>query len=146
MKTNNSFERLGLLSQEILAEKNTLSLHWIPYYNLLVLAFGLLLLNSKWLCPPGIQLQLPEATTSVALQTPYPLNHVIMVDERGFIFFERKVYDFEHLEDLFLDSIDTEEVLWLIIDKSIAWEKVLKLFEQAHFRGYKNVQLAVATQ
>ena len=146
MKANNSFERLGLLSQEILAEKNTLSLHWIPYCNVLVLAFGLLLLSSKWLCPPGIQLQLPTATTSVALQTPHPLNHAIIVDARGFIFFERKVYDFEHLEDLFSNPIETEEVLWLIIDKSIAWEKVLKLFEHAHFRGYKSVQLAVATQ
>lgn len=146
MKTTNSFERLGLLSQEILAEKTTFPLQWVPYCNLLVLVFGVLLLSSKWLCPPGIQLQLPTATTSVALQTPYPLNHAIIVDARGFIFFERKVYDFEHLEDLFSGSLDTEEVLWLIIDKHIAWEKVLKLFEQAHFHGYKSVQLAVATQ
>lgn len=146
MKATNSFERLNLLSQEILAEKNIFPLQWIPYCNLLVLAFGLLLLSSKWLCPPGVQLQLPTATTSVALQTAYPLNHAIIVDGRGFIFFERKVYDFEHLEDLFSDPIDTEEVLWLIIDKRIAWEKVLKLFEHAHFRGYKSVQLAVAMQ
>ena len=146
MKATNSFERLGLLPQEILAEKSFLPLYWIPYCNMLVLAFCLVLLSSKWLCPPGIQLQLPTATTAVALQTPYPLRNAIIVDARGFIFFERKVYDFEHLEDLFLDPIDTEDVLWLIIDKSIAWEKVLKLFEQAHFHGYKSVQLAVATQ
>ena len=146
MKINNFFERLGLLSQEVLAEKNTLLLPWVPYCNLLVLAFSLCLLSSKWLCPPGIQLQLPTATTSVALRTPYPLKHAIIVDARGFIFFDRNVYDFEHLEDLFSDPIDTEEVLWLIIDKHIAWEKVLKLFEQAHFHGYKSVQLAVATQ
>ena len=92
MKTTNSFERLGLLSQEILAGKNTLPLQWVPYCNLLVLAFGILLLSSKWLCPPGIQLQLPTATSSVALQTAYPLNHAIIVDERGFIFFERNLY------------------------------------------------------
>ena len=146
MKANNSFERLSLLSEEILVERNTLPLYWVPYCNVLVLAFGLVLLSSKWLCPPGVQLQLPTATSSVALQTPYPLKHAIIVDARGFIFFERKVYDFEHLEDLFSDPIDTENVLWLIIDKHITWEKVLKLFEQAHFHGYKSVQLAVATQ
>lgn len=146
MKVTNSFERLNLLSEEILAEKNMLPLQWIPYCNLLVLAFGLFLLSSKWLCPPGIQLQLPAATSSGALQTPYPLKRAIVVDARGFIFFERKVYNFDHLEELFSDPIDSEEVLWLIIDKHIAWEKVLKLFEHAHFRGYKSVQLAVATQ
>lgn len=146
MKTINSFECLGLLPQEILAEKNTFPLHWIPLGNLFVLIFGLLLLSSKWLCPPGIQLQLPMVTTSVALQTPYPLDRVVIVDERNFIFFERKVYDFEHLDVLFSEPINTEEVLWLVIDKSIMWEKVLKLLEHAHIRGYKSVQLAVATQ
>lgn len=146
MKANNSFERLELLSQEILTEKNIFSLHWIPFCNLFVLIFGLFLLSSKWLCPTGIQLQLPTVISSIALQTPHPLNHFAIIDENGSIFFKRKVYDFEHLENLFMEPVDTEEVLWLIIDKKTTWGNVLKLLEHAHLHGYKTVQLAVGTQ
>ena len=72
MKSVNTLELLGLNAQLELSEANSLSLEWVPYVNLLVLMFGLVLLNSRWLCPPGVQLQSPKVSTASAYETALP--------------------------------------------------------------------------
>ena len=143
MKTSNSFELLELRSCLERSEANTLPLNWVPFVNVLVIGLGLFLLSSKWLCPPGLQLFLPKVSTlEMAYQTSLPLMDVLILDQNMRIFYNRKLYNFDQIKQLFKNA-DIKQGLVLQIDKSIALEYVLILMEQAHACGYKTVQIAV---
>lgn len=143
MKTSNSFEQLELRSYLEHSENNSLPLNWVPFVNVLVLGLGLFLLSSKWLCPPGLQLFLPKVSTfGMAYQSALPLTDVLILDQNMRIFYNRKLYNFDQVKQLFKNS-SAKQGLILQIDKSIALEYVLILMEQAHACGYKTVQIAV---
>lgn len=143
MKTSNSFEPLELRSHLEYLDVNSLPLNWVPFVNVLVLGLGLFLLSSKWLCPPGLQLFLPKVSTSeMAYQSALPITDVLILDQDMRIFFNRKLYNFDQVKQLFKNS-DSKRCLTLQVDKSIALEYILILMEQAHACGYKTVQIAV---
>ena len=143
MKALNSFEPLELGSYLERSEVKSLSLDWVPFVNVLVLGLGLFLLSSKWLCPPGLQLFLPKISTlGIAYLSSLPLTDVLILDQNMRIFYNRKLYRFDQISQLFKNS-NAKAGLVLQIDKSIALEHVLALVEQARTWGYKTIQIAV---
>ena len=143
MKALNSFEPLELGSYLERSEVKSLSLDWVPFVNVLVLGLGLFLLSSKWLCPPGLQLFLPKISTlGIAYLSSLPLSDVLILDQNMRIFYNRKLYRFDQISQLFKNS-NAKAGLVLQIDKSIALEHVLALVEQARTWGYKTIQIAV---
>lgn len=140
MKAVNSLEPLGLNAQLKLSEANTLSLQWIPYVNLLALAFGLLLLNSRWLCPPGIQLQLPKTSVASAYGTALPIDDVLIIDADKRLFFHHRPYDFSQLEQLFLKK--KNDTLLLQADEHLPLAYVFQIMIVARKCGYRSIQLA----
>ena len=141
MKAVNSLEPLGLNAQLELSEANTLSLEWVPYVNLLVLAFGLLLLNSQWLCPPGIQLQLPKTSVASAYGTALPVGDVLIIDADKRLFFHHRPYDFSQLEQVF--SKKKNDTLLLQADKHLPLAYVLQIMTIAKKCGYLSIQLGM---
>ena len=141
MKSVNTLEPLGLNAQLELAEVNTLSLEWVPYLNLLVLMFGLVLLNSRWLCPPGVQLQLPKVSTVSAYGTALPAGDVLLMDADKRLFFRHKPYNFAELEQVF--SKKKSDSLLLKADERLSLGDVLHITISAKEHGYRSVQLAV---
>ena len=141
MKAVNNLEPLGLNAQLELSEANTLSLEWVPYVNLLVLAFGLLLLNSQWLCPPGIQLQLPKTSIAFAYGTALPVDDVLIVDADKRLFFHHRPYDFSQLEQVF--SKKKNDTLLLQADKHLPLAYVLQIMTIAKKCGYLSIQLGL---
>ena len=139
MKAVNSLEPLGLRAQLELSEANSLSLQWVPYVNLLALAFGLLLLNSQWLCPPGIQLKLPEISTALAYGTARPVDDVLIVDADKRLFFHHRPYDFSQLEQLF--SKKKNNALLLQADERLPLAYVLQIVIIARKCGYRAIQM-----
>lgn len=137
MKAVNSLEPLGLNAQLELSETNTLSLQWVPYVNLLALAFGLLLLNSRWLCPPGIQLQLPKTSVASAYGTALPVDDVLIIDADKRLFFHHRPYDFSQLEQLF--SKKKNDALLLQADEHLPLAYVLQIMTVARKCGYRSV-------
>ena len=133
MKAINSLEPLGLNAQLELSEANTTTLQWVPYINVLALAFGLLLLNSRWLCPPGIQLKLPQISVASAYRTALPVD-----DKR--LFFHHKPYDLSRLEQLFLKK--KTDFLLLKVDERLPLAIVLQIMTVARKHGYRSIQLA----
>ena len=144
MKAVNSLEPLGLNAQLKLSEANTLSLQWVPYVNLLVLAFGLLLLNSRWLCPPGIQLQLPKTSVTSAYGTALPVDDVLIVDADKRLFFHHKPYDFSQLEQVF--SKKKNNALLLQADERLPLAYVLQIMTVARKCGYRSIQLGTSVE
>ncbi len=145
MKAVNSFESLELRAHLDCSEADALPLEWVPFVNVLTLAFGLFLLSSKWLCPPGLQLFLPKVSNvSMAYHAALPLNDVLILDHDMRIFYNRKLYNFDQVDQLFKD-VRLKEGLVLQVDKSIALEYVLLVMVQAKLCGYKTVQIAVNT-
>lgn len=142
MKTVNSLELLGLNAQLELSEANTLSLQWVPYMNLLVLAFGLFLLNSRWICPPGIQLQLPKTSVASAYGTALPIDDVLIVDADKHLFFHHRPYDFSQLEQLF--SKKKNNALLLQADERLPLVYVLQIMTVAKKCGYRSIQLGMS--
>lgn len=142
MKLINSFERLGLLARLEMLEVNSLPLRWIPFVNVLTLGFGLFLLSSKWLCPPGVQIDLPKISSGVAYQSVMPMEDTLIVDHQSRVFFNRRFYDFNQLEHLF-DTKVVGDHLILQIDENINLKNILKIIEQAKISGYKSITIAV---
>ncbi len=143
MKLINSFERLGLLSQLELLNVNALPLRWVPFVNVLTLGFGLFLLSSKWLCPPGLQVSLPKVSSGTAYTSALPIGDVLMVDGQLRIFFNRKCYNFNQLEHLFDVRTCNIERLMLQVDESVALKNVLAIIDKAKVFGYKSVVVSV---
>ena len=141
MKAVNSLEPLGLNAQLELSEANTLSLEWVPYVNLLVLAFGLLLLNSRWLCPPGIQLQLPKTSVASAYGTALPVCDVLIIDADKRLFFHHRPYDFSQLEQVF--SKKKNDTLLLQADEHLPLAYVLQIMTIAKKCGYLSIQVGM---
>ena len=141
MKAVNSLEPLGLNAQLKRSEANALSLQWVPYVNLLVLAFGLLLLNSRWLCPPGIQLKLPEISTALAYGTALPVDDVLIVDADKRLFFHHRPYDFSQLEQVF--SKKKNDALLLQADERLPLAYVLQIMTVAGKCGYRSIQVGI---
>ena len=141
MKAVNSLEPLGLYAQLKLSEANTLSLQWVPYVNLLVLAFGLLLLNSRWLCPPGIQLQLPKTSIALAYGTALPVDDVLIVDADKRLFFHHRPYDFSQLEQVF--SKKKNDTLLLQADERLPLAYILQIMTVARKCGYRAIQVGI---
>ena len=139
MKAVNSLEPLGLRAQLELSEANTLSLQWVPYVNLLALAFGLLLLNSRWLCPPGIQLQLPKTSVALGYGTALPVDDVLIIDADKRLFFHHRPYDFSQLEQVF--SKKKNDTLLLQADEHLPLAYVLQIMTVARKCGYRSIQL-----
>jgi len=143
MKVINSFERLGLLSRLEMLEVNSLPLRWVPFVNVLTLGFGLFLLSSKWLCPPGIQMDLPTISSGVAYQSVIPMEDTLIVDRQSRVFFNRRFYDFNQLGHLFDTKESGTERLILQIDENVNLKNILKIVEQAKISGYKSITIAV---
>ena len=141
MKAVNSLEPLGLNAQLELSEANTLSLQWVPYVNLLALAFGLLLLNSQWLCPPGIQLQLPKTSVASAYGTALPVDDVLIIDADKRLFFHHRPYDFSQLEQVF--SKKKNDTLLLQADEHLPLAYVLQIMTIAKKCGYLSIQVGM---
>ena len=139
MKAVNSLEPLGLNAQLELSEANTLSLQWIPYVNLLALAFGLLLLNSRWLCPPGIQLQLPKTSIALAYGTALPVDDILIVDADKRLFFHHRPYDFSQLEQVF--SKKKNDALLLRADERLPLAYVLQIMTVTRKCGYRAIRV-----
>ena len=144
MKAVNSLEPLGLRAQLELSEANSLSLQWVPYVNLLALAFGLLLLNSRWLCPPGIQLQLPKTSVPSAYETALPVDDVLIVDADKRLFFRHRPYDFSQLEQVF--SKKKNDTLLLQADEHLPLAYVLQIMTVARKCGYRALQLGTSVE
>ena len=140
MKGVNSLEPLGLNAQLELSEANTTTLQWVPYINVLALAFGLLLLNSRWLCPPGIQLKLPQISVASAYRTALPVDDILIVDADKRLFFHHKPYDLSRLEQLFLKK--KTDFLLLKVDERLPLAIVLQIMTVARKHGYRSIQLA----
>lgn len=144
MKAVNSLEPLGLNAQLKRSEANSLSLQWVPYVNLLVLAFELLLLNSRWLCPPGIQLQLPKTSIASAYGTALPVGDVLIVDADKRLFFHHRPYDFSQLEQVF--SKKKNGALLLQADERLPLAYVLQIMTVARECGYLSIQISVSVR
>ena len=141
MKAVNSLEPLGLYAQLEFSEANTLSLQWVPYVNLLVLAFGLLLLNSQWLCPPGIRLQLPKTSVASAYGTALPVDDILIVDADKRLFFHHRPYAFSQLEQVF--SKKKNDALLLQADERLPLAYVFQIMTVARKCGYRAIQLGI---
>ena len=144
MKAVNSLEPLGLRAQLELSEANSLSLQWVPYVNLLALAFGLLLLNSRWLCPPGIQLQLPKTSVASAYGTALPVDDILIIDADKRLFFHHRPYNFSQLEQVF--SKKKNNVLLLQADGRLPLAYVLQIMTIARKCGYRAIQVGTSVE
>lgn len=142
MKTFNSFEPLSLRNYLENSTEKTLYLEWCPFVNIIVIGFGLLLLNSKWVCPPGVQVHLPKLESSLAYTTALPSDDVIVIDKDLRIFFKNRFSHLQQISSLFHNA-SGQDVLILKADDSVPIGYILKIFEQARASGYKTVQIAV---
>lgn len=141
MKFVNTLEPIGLRAQLEISEYSSFSLQWVPYVNLCVLALGMFLLSSKWLCPPGIPLETPSFHFSWSYQYALPAEEVLMVDAQSRIFFRHHLYDFSQREQAF--SAPIPRSLLLRLDKHLPFQQVLEILSTAKAQGVSSIQVAV---
>ncbi|MDR2396621.1 MAG: biopolymer transporter ExbD [Puniceicoccales bacterium] len=142
---HNSFEILGLLPQFELAETNKISLHWVPFVNLLTLALGITLLSSHWLCPPSLSLNLPKTSQSIAFTETYPTAATMTLDAEGRIFFNRKLYTQETFSQLFTKHFKSSALLFKV-DVKAPLEIMMQIVSNAYQHGCQRIQIAVNFQ
>ena len=145
MKTSNSFEPLALRNHLEEATEKTLHLDWCPFVNVVVIGFVLLLVSSKWVCPPGIQIHLPKIKSSLAYNTALPSEDVVVIDKDLRIFFNHRFFHSQQVESLFHGE-HGQDTLILMADAAVPLGYILKISEQARTNGYKAVQIAVDVQ
>ena len=145
MKTSNSFEPLALRNHLEDVTENALHLDWCPFVNLLVISFGLFLLSSKWVCPPGVQIHLPKIKSSLAYNTALPSEDVVVIDKDLRVFFNNRFFNSQQLGALFHKERH-QDTLVLKADDVVPIGYVLKISEQARTNGYKTIQIAVDAQ
>lgn len=143
MKRINTFESLGLSAALEQANAHLLPLQWVPWVNILSIGLGLFLSASRWLCPPGVQLDLPEVSTITAYQTVLPVGDVLLVDAEGRIFFHHKLYTWDQLSTIFDENHLESPILLLKIDQKIPLIQVVQLVDVARAHGYQHIQIAV---
>ncbi len=141
MKFVNTLEPIGLRAQLELSECSSVSLQWVPYVNLCVLAFGMFLLSSKWLCPPGIPIETPHFNLSWSYQYALPAEEVLMVDAQARVFFRHHQYDFSQRDQAF--SAPIPRSLLLRLDKHLPFQQVLDILSTAKEQGITSLQVAV---
>ena len=145
MKTFNNFEPLGLRNHLENATEKTLHLAWCPFINVIVIGFGLFLLSSKWVCPPGVQIHLPTIKSRLAYTSALPSEDVVVIDSDLRIFFNHRFFNSQQIASLFHRAPD-QDTLILKTDETVPIGYILKISEQARTHGYKTVQIAVDTQ
>ena len=145
MKTTNSFEPLGLRNHLEEATERTLHLEWCPFVNVMVIGFGLFLLSSKWVCPPGVQIHLPKIKSSLAYNTALPSEDVVVIDKDLRIFFNNRFFHSQQIPTLFQKK-HGQDTLVLKADDGVPVGYILKISEQARTSGYRTVQIAVDVQ
>ena len=143
MKYVNSFEVLKLRAHLEWNVLSGLSLEWVPWINLIVIILGLFLVNSKWFCPPALQVSLPAVSTSLAFSTALPYEDVLWIDKELRIFFDHRIFDFSKLKQYFSTSVKSKKSLLLKIDQNVSLQMFLQIFELAKSSGYQNIQIAV---
>ena len=142
MKTFNSFEPLALRSYLENSTEKALYLGWCPFVNMIVIGFGLFLLSSKWVCPPGVQVHLPKLESSLAYTTALPSENVVVIDKDLRIFFNNRFFHLQQIPSLF-HKVQDQDALILEADDSVPIGYILNISEQARVNGYKTIQIAV---
>lgn len=145
MKTSNSFELLSLRTHLEEATEKSLNLDWCPFVNVIVIGFGLFLMSSKWVCPPGIQIHLPKIKSSLAYNTALPSEDVVVIDKDLRVFFNNRFFHSQQLVSLFQKE-HGRDTLILKADDAVPIGYILKISESARTNGYRNVQIAVDIQ
>lgn len=142
MKTSNRFEALSLRTHLEDATEKALHLEWCPFINIIVIGFGLFLLSSKWVCPPGIQVHLPKTENSLAYNSVLPAKDFISVDKDLRIFFNNRFCHLQQISTL-LPEAPKQDALVLKADENVSMGYVIKIFEYLRKKGYKTIQIAV---
>ena len=145
MKTSNSFEPLALRGHLEEATEKALHLDWCPFINVIVISFGLFLLSSKWVCPPGIQIHLPKIKSSLAYNTALPSEDVVVIDKELRVFFNNRFFHSQQVASLFQKE-HGQDTLILKADDAVPIGYILKISEQARTNGYRTIQIAVDIQ
>lgn len=145
MKTSNSFEPLSLRKHLEDATEKALHLDWCPFFNVIVIVFGLFLLSSKWVCPPGVQIHLPKVKSSLAYNNALPSEDVVVIDKELRVFFNNRFFHSQQILSLFHGKHE-QDTLILKADETVPIGFILKISEQARANGYKTVQIAVDAQ
>ena len=145
MKTSNSFETLALRSHLEDVTEKALHLDWCPFVNVIVIGFGLFLLSSKWVCPPGVQIHLPRIKSSLAYNTALPSEDMVVIDKDLRIFFNNRFFHLQQVASLFHKE-HGQDTLILKADDAVPIGYVLKISELARTHGYRTIQIAVDIQ
>ncbi len=137
-------DRFGLRTHLACFERSGLNLHWVPITNVLLLVLGLYTSNSKWLCPPGIQIHLPQVSTGFAYASALPLEDSVTVDKHEKIFFQHKIFTTKTLRLIFSNAKRSSHTLHLFVDQQVSVDYLLKIMEHAKDAGYKFFVLGVS--
>jgi biopolymer transport protein ExbD len=131
------FSPLGL---EIPVREPKLWVFLVPLVNLLWLGWGMTLVGSAWLSPPGVELHLPK--TESVLYTGQKVATVLTLVEGHHILFRRKMYEDTDLPTLFAENFPTHGGLLIKVHKTTEAEFLIRVVEAAGKAGIRNVQLA----
>lgn len=135
---------LGLRECIEARQSRALRLGWVPFVNVLLLSFGLVLLSSERLCPPGIHLKLPKVDKRWVDKRP--VRSIISISEGHRIFYKRKMYTMENLNALFAGERKKGGGLLIKADESVCLNFLSKLIEAANESGFEYIQMAVSPE
>ncbi len=119
-------------------------LEWIPFLNVLCIAFFLSILSSKYIFAPGLTIELPKATSKNLVGRA--TSAILSVNETNLIFFEGNIYDLENIESalrVFTKDITIPSPILLIkASKKTEMNTIFDLCKIARNAGFSNIQLA----
>lgn len=122
----------------------SIKLEWMPFLNILCIAFFLSLLSSKYLFAPGLTIELPKSPEN---KLPGIFTTAILsVNEINLIFFEGNIYNLENIEDSLTtyvnNSPNPDPILLIKASKKTEVNTIFSLCRIAQKSGFSNVQLA----
>lgn len=124
-----------------------LKLEWIPFLNILCIAFFLSLLSSKYIFAPGLTIDLPRATEKSL--SGKGTSAILSVNEINLIFFEGNIYDLGNIEIALktfinnnIDNTTPAPILLIKASKKTEMNTIFDLCKIARNVGFSNIQLA----
>jgi len=122
----------------------SLAIDAIPLLDIILIAFLISLISSKFLFAPGIKVDLPESKTALSKGVSTPI--VLTVNQSNLIFFEGNMYRIEDLEktlsNYIKDSKQDNKVLLAKISKQTSMDTLYQICEIAKATGFTEVQIA----
>lgn len=122
---------------------------WVPWVDCLLIGLGLVLLGSRFLFAPGVEVQLPSYGGPLA---GVPVASVLSIRSGNMVVFEDAVFTEQGLEAYLTEegiggnqkTLEAEDrgVLLVQADRDVSMQVFLRICEIAYASGFSQIQIA----